>query len=203
MKILKKLGLVALFLIAAFLIAGLFVDTSVKAERSLVMNAPAALPFEQVNDLKNWEKWGPWQKKDETMKISYGAKSVGPGASYSWVSEHSGNGKLTILKSESNHLIETQIEFDGQGGADGGWDFVPEGDNTKVTWRFAFEMPYPFNAMRLFSDPEQSLDEMFDEGLAAMKTIVEKKAADAAAAEAAAKQMQIDSLQANPIDGEE
>ncbi len=196
MKILKTLGLIALLLIVLFLLAGLFVGKEVKSERSMVMNAPAALPFEQVNNLKNWANWGPWQKEDTTMKITYGENFVGEGASYSWTSKNSGDGKLTITKSTPTSSIETQLDFDGQGLANGGWAFEPQGEATKVTWKFAFEMPYPFNAMLLFSNPKKDLDDMFDKGLASMKKVVEKEAADAAAAKAAElEQMQADSVQ--------
>ncbi len=196
MKILKTLGLVALLIIVGLLIAGLFVEKKVSAERSIVMDAPASFPFEQVNNLKNWADWGPCQKNDTTMKITLGEKFEGEGGSYSWVSENSGNGKLTILKSEPSSVIETKLEFERMGESSGSWKFTPDGSATKVTWAFAFEMPYPFNAMRLFNDPEKDLSKMFDEGLAGMKVIVEKQAADAAAA---ALQMQADSSSMNTM----
>ena len=199
MKILKKLGIIALLLIGAFLVVGLFVGKEVKTERSLVMNAPPAMAFEQVNDLSNWANWGPWQKEDATMKITLGEKSIGEGGSYSWVSENSGNGKLTILKSEPTDLIETKLEFEGMGESNGTWTFAPEGGGTKVTWGFAFEIPYPFNASLLFSSPKKELNEMFDSGLSGIKEIVEKNAAEAAAKAAALLQMQNDSIQLEAV----
>ena len=53
--------------------------------RSATFAAPAGAVFAQVNELKKWEAWSPWAKKDPQMKQSYEGPAAGTGAVTSWV----------------------------------------------------------------------------------------------------------------------
>ena len=56
-NVLKKIGLwLGLFLLALILISFLL-PSEIKVKRSIEVSAPIDRVFEQVNDLRNWEKW--------------------------------------------------------------------------------------------------------------------------------------------------
>jgi len=98
MKILKKVLLVALVLVAITAIIGWLMPGTAKLERTLVMKGSADAIYEQVNTLKNWEKWSPWFKMDPNQKLTYSELASGPGAYYSWKGEKTGEGTITIAE---------------------------------------------------------------------------------------------------------
>lgn len=180
MKTLKKLGLgffglLVLIVLVAFLLPG-----KMHVERSLVIKAGAEPVYNQVNTLKNWEKWSPWHQIDPNMQLSYAGPVSGPGASYSWTSEHDqvGNGKLTIAETQANQFIKTAMEFDGMGTTYATYTFEPVAEGTKVTWGMdsdCADMPWQFYVpskyMGLFMDGMIGKD--FEKGLNNLKQVVE------------------------------
>jgi hypothetical protein len=71
--------------------------------------------------------------------------------------------------------LNTKIEFDGQGSATSGFRFTPSGKSTFVSWSFASDFPFPFNAMLLFQDFKATMDKDYDQGLALLKQYVEQR----------------------------
>ena len=132
MKALKKIVYGLIIIVVALAAIGLVaLPRESKVERSLVIQAPAEVIFDQVNDLKKNEAWSPW--KDPTMKVSYGAVTEGKGAQSSWTSKKMGNGTMTIEESVPASSINIDLDFGGMGKALATWTFVPEGDAVKVT----------------------------------------------------------------------
>lgn len=177
MKIFKRILIIVALLIGVAVIIGLLLPREQHVERSLVVEASPAVVFEQVNNLKNWENWSPWIKLDPASVRNYSDPAVGAGAYYTWSSENKnvGKGKMTILESQPNTLVSTELEFEGMEKARGYFKFEPDGNGTKVTWAFDANMgsnPF-FRIMGLMMD--KMLGKNFDEGLQAIK-----KAAEAA-----------------------
>ena len=181
MKILKTIGFLILGLVALALIVGAFQPTRFEYERSTDINAQKEAIFAKVNDLRTFEEWGPWKEEDPSMEITYGEKTEGLGASYFWDGEKSGTGTMTVTESTPPTWQKTSIEFDGEGGGDG-WFKLEEGENgaTKTFWGFGMDIPYPMNAMMLFTggSMEKEMNRMFDLGLSNLKSMCEKEAAE-------------------------
>jgi hypothetical protein len=133
---LKKIFYFLIALILLLLIGSVFISGKYHLERSTYIHAPATLIFEQVNTLKNWEKWSPWEKMDPQMEKSYNNISAGILASYSWKGKKTGEGKMTIIKSVPGELVESQLDFGKNGLATSGHRFEQTGDSVKVTWYF-------------------------------------------------------------------
>ena len=184
MKTLKKIGLgffglLVLLVLVAFLLPG-----KVHVERSLVIKAGAEPVYNQVNTLKNWEKWSPWHQIDPNMKLSYAGPESGNGAMYSWTSNHDqvGNGKLTIEETKPSQFIKTAMDIDGMGTSYATYKFEPVAEGTKVTWGMdsdTDQMPWSFYVpckyMNLFMDDMIGKD--FEKGLNNLKTVVESQPA--------------------------
>jgi len=141
MKILKKILIGLVSIIVVVVVFSLFLSRHVYVERSRVINAPKEIVFNQINTIKNWEKWSPWHRLDPKMQITYFGPEAGTGAGYSWKSEQKnvGNGKLTITASGGDSILN-EMNFGEQGPAIAGYRFSKEGDGVKVTWYLKSDM---------------------------------------------------------------
>lgn len=142
MKILKKILITLVILIGLLCLVSLFLPRTVVVERSLVMNTPGNVIFEEVNTLKNWEKWSPWMRLDPKVQLTYKGPQSGVGASYSWKSmvKNVGSGTVTVLNSVPGDSLTTSIEFEGMGKAMATYKFTKEGEGTKVRWSMVNDM---------------------------------------------------------------
>ncbi len=140
MRFLRRLVFLIFLILGFFFILSFFLPDKASLERSVVVDAPQQKVFNQVNELKNWEKWSPFSQADPTINIAYEGKTVGEGAKYSWKSENSGAGYLQIKESNPPHSLGTYVYFGEQGDGNGFWRFEPVSNNqTKVTWGFNTE----------------------------------------------------------------
>lgn len=123
--------LIALVIISIIYIATF--SSSYDVHRSKTIKAPISNVFNTVNDLKTWEKWGPWHENDSTIVVKYGEKTVGVGAMSSWTSKE-GPGKMETVSVTSNKSINQKITFGDFEPGDIYWNFEEVKDGTKVTW---------------------------------------------------------------------
>ena len=167
MKILKNILIVLAVIIALVAIVGMFISPKVTVVRSMDMKSAPDAVYNQIADLKMWDNWMPWNKIDPNMKKSYGEKSAGEGASYSWVSDHSevGKGTITITKAIPQEVVETNLHFDGQGDANGGFAIQKTGNGSNVTWSMNMDMGgNPFKRI-MGSMMDKMMGPYFDKGL--------------------------------------
>ena len=174
MKILKKILLVFAIIIVVLAIIGWMLPSTIHIERNMTMKASTASIFNQVNVLKNWENWSPWKAMDPEMKVTYNDIPSGNGASYSWLGDKTGVGKITLAEVKENKSIVTLLNFEGEKNANSGFRFEKDGDETIVTWYFDSEVgANPF--MRLFWKMGVGMmEDTFDSGLKALSEAAEK-----------------------------
>ncbi|CAL1519554.1 SRPBCC family protein [Chitinophaga sp. MM2321] len=161
-------------LVLGLFIFSFFLSPVVKVERSLVVPAPVTKVFPLVNVVRNWELWSPWKEQDPSVKITYGEKESGIGASYSWESTNRnvGKGHMTVTESRPDQYIATDIDFMGMGTAKGAFRFDPVASGTLITWSMTCNMgQHPLRkAMGLMMDKWVGKD--FEKGLRAIKGLV-------------------------------
>lgn len=120
--------------------------------RSKVIKAPVTKVFNTVNNLKTWEKWGPWHDEDSTIVVTHGDTSVGIGANNSWTSKD-GPGKMETVALETNKSIDQKIwmmDLEGKGD-DIYWKFDEVEGGTKVTWGMkSNNAPFMFKLIAVF-----------------------------------------------------
>ena len=147
-----------------------------EVHRSLKMTAPAAKTFEQVNDLHRMNVWNPWVKLDPNLKQTYEGAESGVGATYSWDGNSNvGAGRQTIIESRPYELVRIKLEFfrPFAGVNETQFTFVPEGNQTVVTWSMNGKLNFITKAMGLFMSMDKMCGDSFEKGLADMKSIVE------------------------------
>lgn len=167
-------------LIAVFVAVGVFLPSTYKVARSTTIKAPAGLVFELINNLKMSESWSPWGEGDASMKITYSGPAAGVGAKGAWTSKDSGVGNQTITKSEPNSLVEIALDFGDQGQGSAAYQLEPEGEALKVTWSMQGDVGFSLVGRYFALGMDSMLAPYFEKGLAKLKQVSERKAAEAA-----------------------
>ena len=167
MRIVKKILLVLLVLCVVITIAGLLMPAKVHVERSLVMKASPEAVYSQVNDLKTWNNWATWNKKDPNWKLTYGDVTVGEGANYAWEStkEEVGNGSMKITQTIPGEIVHIDMDFREHGTAGADFKFEKADAGSKVTW--SMDMDMGSNPIKRLMGPimDKMVGKEFEKGL--------------------------------------
>lgn len=175
MKIMKYLLIGVAVIVLAFLTINIFAPSKLMVEKSIVIDAPASVIFEEVNDFHNWGKWDPWKQADPNMQGQYSGPDKGVGATWTWESETQGNGTQKIVESRENEYIKTSLQFtDWDGMNYSEWFFEESENGTKVTWNMdGAENPFMFKFFNLIMKP--MVEGNYDLGLSNLKELAENK----------------------------
>jgi len=176
MKALKYIFFVLLILIIGAAIYIAVQPNSFEFERSKVIEAPAPVVYNIVNDYKEWPRFSPWMEQDLEAQVNYGDKTIGEGASYSWDGEVLGIGNMKTEKTVENEMIEQKINFvePFESSANINWTFEPTENGTKVTWAMSGEQDFTTKMYVAFAGPiEKTTGPDFERGLFKLDSIVQ------------------------------
>lgn len=165
--------LVAILMLLAIFIATRPADFSI--QRSMVINAPPAAIFPQINDLREMNEWSPWAKMDPNSKNSYSGEQAGTGASMSWSGNNEvGEGKMTITESRLNEFVAMRLEFLKPFQATNRTEFTlkSEGSGTEVSWSMSGKNNFMAKAFNLVIDCDKMVGGQFESGLNNLKARV-------------------------------
>lgn len=153
------------------------------ARSAVIPAAPEAI-FPHINNLKNWDAWSPWAKKDPNATISFDGPDDGVGASFTWDGNAEvGKGKMTIVESRANERVGMKLEFmePMTADADSAMELVPEGGGTKVIWTLSGRHSFFDRAMCTLMgvDVDSAVGPEYEKGLANLTAVVAAAAAGA------------------------
>ena len=178
-KVLVVVLIVAMVLFGAFFIVAYMTPTAYAVEKEVTINKPKEEVFAYLKVLKNQNEWGPWYKRDPSIKQEFRGSDGQPGFVSSWKgSSESGEGEQEIKKIIEGQRIDTELRFKQpwESKADTYLTTESVGENqTKVKWGMTGEMPRPMNVLFLFMSMDQMIGKDYQEGLANLKTIMESK----------------------------
>lgn len=179
-----RLLAILLAVILAFAAYVALIPGEFSVERSAAIAAPPEAVFKHVNNLKKWDDWSPWAKRDPNSKSAYEGPEEGPGAIFKWDgNEEVGKGQMTIVESNPSERIAIKLEFERPfpGTSDVGFAFKPDGDGTNVTWSLSGEQGFVERAIMLVMglDMDEMIGKEYETGLASLKRIVESEQAAA------------------------
>lgn len=148
----KKVGIVILLLLAAFVVTGYLLPKQVHIERSITVNRPATMMFEILNSYRYFNEWSPWADRDTNAEFVISGPESGVGARMSWIGDPHlvGSGWQEIIASKPYEQINIKLDFDAQGIADTGFKLVSEGDATRITWFFDSDLTAGVNFLDSF-----------------------------------------------------
>lgn len=172
---LKKILIFLVVIVVALAAFGFLLPSSYSVERSVVIEAQPAAVFPYLNNLRRWEEWTPWTtEKHPKMEMSYSGPEEGVGAKSSWTDPESGNGELVITQSDPEKGIVYDLLFEGYSKSEGSIQMEENPAGVRVTMTMEGDIGNnPFaRYVGLFMDSLLGKD--FEEGLAKLKSIVEK-----------------------------
>ncbi|MBI2419065.1 MAG: SRPBCC family protein [Ignavibacteriales bacterium] len=179
MKTFKKILIVIAIIIAVPLIVALFVKKGYTVTREVVINKPNKEVFEFVKYLQNQNKYSKWVLIDPEMKKTFSGTDGTPGFVSAWSSDNKdvGKGEQEIKKVTEGSRIDYEIRFiepfTSTSPAYMSTSAISE-NQTKVTWSFTGDVPYPMNLMYLMMDFEKLIGDDLVTGLTNLKILLEK-----------------------------
>jgi uncharacterized protein YndB with AHSA1/START domain len=179
MKHLKLFGAFLLCVVITIVLLSFFMATSQKVERAVTINAPAAVIFEQIVKLENFNKWSVWNREDSSVQHSITGTdgTVGSFTSWSGHPEISGEGKMEITSIEKDKKVAHAINFikPRKNKAESVL-LLTETDRavTIVNWQFTMATPRPWNIFNLFYSMDKEMGKDFEDGLSLLKKVIEK-----------------------------
>jgi hypothetical protein len=166
-------------LLVAFLIAAARQPDDLRVERRIIIAAPAAVAFAEINDPHNWPKISPYAKEDPAAKYTFAGPAAGVGSSVDWAGNVKvGTGRLTITDSRPPELVRCHFEFFKPMHCTNTTEFVlrPAGSGTEVTWAMSMKNNFFGKASGLFMNLEKMMGESFEAGLVNLKNRAEAAA---------------------------
>lgn len=178
MRIIKKILIVIVVLLAIVLITALFVKKDFASEKEIVINKPKSDVFNYVKHLKNQTDYGVWTKRDPNIKKEFRGTDGTEGFIYAWEGNSDvGKGEQKIVKITDGKKVDFELHFIKPFESTSPSHMVTEEvspNQTKVKWGMSGKMIYPFNIMKLFMSTDKMIGNDFQTGLDNMKQILEK-----------------------------
>lgn len=179
-KLLISIGGLIVLIVVATAVAVVLTPTDFAVEKEIVINKPRAEVFNYVKNIKTQSEWGPWFKKEPTMKQEFRGNDgeVGFVAYWKGQTADTGEGEQEIKRIVPNERIDTELRFKEpfESRADAYLTTEDAGPNqTKVKWGFKGSMPRPMNLFLLFVDMSDAVGKDYQDGLTSLKSILESR----------------------------
>ena len=175
MSFVKWFLIVPAVTVVAVVVVGLTMPENRLVERNIIIQAPAERVFAAVVDFEQWRLWEPWGADDESLKVTYGEKRSGPGASYSWTGKKAGNGTIRMVEADPPRAVRLEYFFENDPEPSPSTFLIEpaSGDAVKVTWSLEIRLGgNPFS--RIFGPMVDGLVGRYHEsGLEALKRSIE------------------------------
>ena len=177
-KILLAILAVIVLLVVGVVILAFAVSPDYKVEREITINRPKSDVFNYVKMIKNQNTWGPWLKKDPTMKQEFRGNDGYVGFVSAWKSDNPeiGEGEQEIKNIVEGSRLDVELRFIKPFTSTNQGFMTTEAtgsDATRVRWGFSGAMPRPLNIMMLFVDMDKEVGNEFEEGLSNLTRTLE------------------------------
>jgi Polyketide cyclase / dehydrase and lipid transport len=147
-----------------------------EVQRSTSIRASAERIFPFINDLRTFNTWNPFDKKDPNVKGTYSGPESGKGAAYAFESSQAGTGRIEIADTAPPSRVTMKLSMTKPLAADNRVQFIlqPQGDTTHVTWAMDGDVPFVGKLIHLFVDMDRMVGQEFAAGLAELKVKAER-----------------------------
>lgn len=148
-----------------------------QVSRTIRIDAPPEKIFPLINNLKQFNEWNPFAKRDATMEIAYSGPESGPGAAYSWDSNGNGgkgSSSITDVSEPTRVNMRLDMEKPMEGHPHITFALQPNGAATDVSWTMAGPYPYINRVFGTIFNMDKMIGGTFATGLADLKARAEK-----------------------------
>ena len=176
MKILKYILFLILIAIIGFAIYAAVQPNEYNVKRTKLIKAPANIIYNNINDIKLWDNWGPWHDEDSTIVTTYSNNTIGVGAKSNWTSKD-GPGNMELVNSVPNKSVDLKMQFGDYEPSDVYWTLEEVEGGTNVTWGMKNKKnPYIFKFFSaLKGGMDNMLGEMEENGLSNLANVVDEQ----------------------------
>lgn len=177
MRLIKMFLFVLIGLFAVITIIGLFIPSSVKISRGMIVTADSSKVYKELSDVTNWNKWLPWITADSGAVFQLSAVTDQPGSYFRWKGmKLNSAGTITIQSIKPNEILLLH-ELKDMNNAEGGFRIRSTGANNNVTevlWYMEYKLKwYPWERFfGIFTD--RIIGSAFDKGLEQFKNYIEQ-----------------------------
>lgn len=177
MKIVKRILIVIVVLIAGILVIAATRPNTFTVERSLKMNAAPEKIFPCLTSWKKGLEWSAWEKTDKDVKRTFTGPDSGMGAVYEFEGKKAGHGKLSFKSIVPNEQAKIDLTFykPMQGSNEVTYSLKKEGNETVMTYHMTGPMPLIARVIWLFVNMDKYMGDKFNESMQSLKAIVEQK----------------------------
>lgn len=159
-----------------FVLVGSFLPRTAQVERSATLAAPPPVVFTVLNGFHQFSQWSPWVGLDPDARTVIEGPATGVGAKMSWEGNAEvGSGSQEIVASEPYERIRQRLTFGGfEGSFHSTYELVPEGEGTRLTWRFEADYGNSFMGRYFGLLSERMVGPDYEKGLARLASFVER-----------------------------
>jgi uncharacterized protein YndB with AHSA1/START domain len=172
----KKILIVVAVLLAGLLLLPFTQPDTFTVQRSLQIQAPPEKLHALINDMRAFNRWNPYDKKDPAMQSSYSGPVAGPGARYVFKGNSEvGEGSLTITASTPQQIgMRLDMSAPMEAHNDITFTLAPKAGGAEVTWAMRGDCPYIAKLMGLIFNMDAMIGADFEAGLASLQQLAER-----------------------------
>jgi hypothetical protein len=147
-----------------------------KYERSGVINAKPEAIYPYVSQFKLGQQWSPYEKDPDT-KRTFGGPEGQAHSFEEFESKQMGSGRIEIIQVIPNQQVDLRLQMFKPFPADNRvtYRLAPDGEGTRFIWSMEGDGGFMGKLMATLIDCENMIGGQFDEGIANLKRVVEKK----------------------------
>lgn len=150
-----------------------------RVERRLRIAAPAEQLWPLVGELKGFNRWNPYERKDPLIKTRYSGPPAGVGSRYDWESDKVGVGSMEVTRQLPGRAVQMKLDFlkpfEAHNQAEFTLQPTPDGA-TEVRWAMHGPASFMTKLMGVFMDMDRMVGRDFEDGLHNLRQLAEAKA---------------------------
>ncbi|WP_375458687.1 SRPBCC family protein [uncultured Enterovirga sp.] len=165
-------------IVAVLALAATRPDTFQVRRQATIAASPDRI-FPLIADLRRWQPWSPYERKDPGMKRGYRGPAEGPGSIYEWEGDKNvGAGRIELTDVTAPRRVAMKLDMLKPFEAQNQVEFLlePVSGGTEVTWVMRGEVPYFAKIIHLFFNMDRMVGGDFEAGLANLRQIAESPA---------------------------
>ncbi len=147
-------------------------------ERRLRIAAPAEKVWPLVSELRSFNRWNPYERKDPLIKSQYAGAVSGVGSRYAWESDKVGTGSMEITGQQPGRAVQLKLDFvkpfEAHNHAEFALQPTPDGA-TEVRWSMRGPANFISKLMGVVIDMDKMVGRDFEDGLRNLQQLAETR----------------------------
>jgi len=147
-----------------------------RVQRRLRVAAPPVQLWPLVGELRGFNRWNPYERKNPLTQGQYAGTPSGVGSRYAWQSDKVSTGSLEITGQQAGRAVQMRLvfvkPFEAQNHAEFALQPTPDGA-TEVIWQMHGPANFMSKLMGTFMDMDKMVGRDFEDGLQNLRQIAE------------------------------